>query len=477
MNKKNVIPVKVTLCPRGKLRHLFQLCLITSLTTPALVSAQQDVEEVVVTGSYIRNSAFAQNSPVDTVTQEDLQESGAPNISKYIRDTTYTQAADIVKNVLAPGGQSGVGSSFNLRGLSSNSTLMLIDGKRSLISNMNRNVPEISISRLEVVLDGDSATYGSDAVAGVVNELLEKDFEGFNARSYYQRTEDGAMEDFTNAAMWGGSFESGINYTGAFEFRKRTDLMGYERSREMDFSATTAPSGNLGSFKQVVGASDGVNMYGHHGGKLAGAILTDPSCETFNSGAPQHGQDAGAMPAKYRLASGQCAYEWSIHNPFGPASDDYSLYNTVSIEANDWLRVYESGHVSNEDEMEVLESVVTGDLYDLPSGTAQLATGNKYRDLWARRFADPNMTVHPGIQYNGSSYLSPVPEDETYRSEVHAVFTELQIPILETLDMRLVARHEDFKTFGLKATTLEVSLRWEALPTCLLIRHPGSSCC
>ncbi len=636
----SVFPLSVSMSPLGKLRNLIKLCIVTSLAIPTLVSAQQDtdVEEVVVTGSYIRNSAFAQNSPVDTVTQEDLQESGAPNISQYIRDMTYTQAADIVKNVLAPGGQSGVGASFNLRGLGGNSTLMLIDGQRSLISNMNRNVPEIAISRLEVVLDGGSATYGSDAVAGVVNVLLEKDFQGFKARSYYQRTEDGAMEDFTNAAMWGVNFDNGINYTGAFEFRKRTDLMMYERSREMDFSATTAPSGNPGSFKQVLGASDGINMYGHHGGSLTGDILTDPSCETFNGGFPQHGQGAGAMPAGHQLASGQCAYEWSIHNPYGPASEDYSLYNNISLDATDWLRlsatllnnynarngrglpvssnggndrdvaliradhpanpygfdvvpwswhvfalgythkpsiltdagdylrnnreslnravftgdydivgswtgyttyshqtsmqmsdrnyihtgklqlalagkggpngneyfnpfgsadprspyfvqgvtdnsqeltdwlwVYESGHVSEEEEMEVLESVVSGELFDLPTGVVQLAAGYQYRDLWVRRFADPNMTEHPGIQYNGSSYLSPVPEDETYRSEVNAVFTELQVPILETLDMQVAVRHESFKTFGLKATTPKVSLRWEALPTLAIRGSWGES--
>ncbi|MGB4248647.1 MAG: TonB-dependent receptor, partial [Pseudohongiellaceae bacterium] len=639
--------IQNALMPNGRnyLRQLIHACIITSCASTSLATAQQgagepEVEEVVVTGSYIRNSAFAQNSPVDTVTQEDLQVSGAPNMSQFIRDMTYTQATDVVKNVLAPGGQVGAGASFNLRGLGSNSTLMLIDGQRSLLSNMNRNLPEIAISRLEVVLDGGSATYGSDAVAGVVNVILEKNFEGFKARTYYQRTEDGAMEDFTNAAIWGKSFSNGINYTGALEFRKKTDLMMYERPREMDFSATTAPSGNPGSFKRVAGATPGINLYGHHGGVLTGPVLTDPSCETFNAGFPDHGQGAGAMPSGHQLSSGQCAYEWSLHNPYAPAQDDYSLYNTISIEANDWLRlsatllnnyharngrglpvssnggndrdvsliradhpanpygfdvvpwswhvvaqaythkpsnlsgsgdyyrnnreslnraivsaeydfdfteswtgyttysqqasmsmsdlsyislpklqlalagqggpngdeyfnpfgsadprspffevgvtdnsqeltdwlwIHNSGFVSSEDEMEVLESVVSGELYDLPAGTAQMAAGYQYRDLWVRRFADPNRTARPGIQYNGSSYLSPVPEDETYRSEVHAAFLELQVPILETLDLQLAVRHENFKTFGLDATTPKVSLRWEALPTLAIRGSWGES--
>ncbi len=73
---------------RGQLRHLIHSCLVASFALPIVVQAQTDpeVEEVVVTGSYIRNSAFAQNSPVDTVTQEDLFESGAPSMGAYIRD-------------------------------------------------------------------------------------------------------------------------------------------------------------------------------------------------------------------------------------------------------------------------------------------------------------------------------------------------------------------------------------------------------
>jgi iron complex outermembrane receptor protein len=640
-----VIPMPSIHQPRAYLRQLIHACLITACGSSAAVWAQQSgdapaIEELVVTGSYIRNSAFAQNSPVDTVTQEDLQASGAPNISSFIRDMTYTQGTSIVGNTLAPGGQVGVGASFNLRGLGSNSTLMLIDGQRSLLSNMNRNVPEIAISRLEVVLDGGSATYGSDAVAGVVNVLLEKNFEGLKVRSYYQRTEDGAMEDFTNAAMWGKSFSNGINYTGAFEFRRSTDLKQYERSREMDFSATTAPSGNPGSFKRVVGATPGINLYGPHGGTLAGAVLTDPSCETFNAGSPDHGQGPRSIPAGHKLPSGQCAYEWSIHNSYSPEQDDYALYNTVSIQANDWLRlsgtllnnyharpgrglpvssnggndravsliradhpanpygfdvspwswhvfahaftvkpstlggqndrfnnnreslnraifsaeydfelfgawngyttyshqtrmamsdleyislpklqlalagqggpngneyfnpfgsadprspffqqgvtdnsqeltdwlwIVNNSHRSAEDEMEVLESIVSRDVYELPAGTAQMAAGYQYRDSWDRRFADPERMARPGIQYNGSAFDSPAPTNETYRSEVHAAFFELQVPILESLDLQIAVRRENFKTFGLDATTPKVSFRWEALPTLAIRGSWGES--
>ena len=160
---------------RARLRYLIHSALAASLALPALAQAQAtddpEVEEVVVTGSYIRNSAFAQNSPVDTVSQADLYDSGAPSMSNYIRELTYTQNTDVVANVLASqdGAQDSVAASFNLRGLGENSTLTLIDGTRTLSAAVSASLPEIAIDRLELVLDGGSALYGSDAVAGVVN--------------------------------------------------------------------------------------------------------------------------------------------------------------------------------------------------------------------------------------------------------------------------------------------------------------------
>ena len=224
---------------RGQLRHLIHSCLVASFALPVVVQAQTDpeVEEVVVTGSYIRNSAFAQNSPVDTVTQEDLFESGAPSMGAYIRDLSYTQNTNVVNIVLgsADGAQTG-NSSFNLRGLGENSTLTLIDGARTLSPLMSASLPEIAIGRMEMVLDGGSALYGSDAVAGVVNIIPIKEFEGFRARTYYQRTEDGAMEDMTGSFLWGKTFDNGIAYVGAFEAQKKTPLMMYERTREWQHS-------------------------------------------------------------------------------------------------------------------------------------------------------------------------------------------------------------------------------------------------
>ena len=331
---------------RGQLRHLIHSCLAASFALPMLVQAQQpaadpEVEEVVVTGSYIRNSAFAQNSPVDTVTPEDLFESGAPNMGQYIRDLSYTQNTNVVNIVLgsADGGQTG-NSSFNLRGLGENSTLTLIDGTRALNTLMSASLPEIAVARMEMVLDGGSALYGSDAVAGVVNIIPVKQFEGFKARTFYQRTEDGAMENMTGSFMWGKSFNNGVEYVGAFEAQKQTPLMMYERTREWEHSDNASNSGPVGSFKQLTGALPGVQVLKPHGGKHlpSSPVLVDRDCGQFNTGFLPRGLGYNSNPSGTKYL-GNCTYDYSIQHAYSRHEVNYNLYNSVSFEATDWLRL------------------------------------------------------------------------------------------------------------------------------------------
>lgn len=645
MKKTHVTPINVSFCSRGKLRKLIQICTLTSLTAPTIVSAQQEpqIEELVVTGSYIRNSAFAQNSPVDTVTQADLYESGAPNMSAYIKDLSYTQNTNAVNNVLgsSSGPATGVAASFNLRGLGENSTLTLIDGARSLSSSISSVLPEIAIDRMELVLDGGSALYGSDAVAGVVNIIPIKQFEGLRVRSYYQVTDESGMENFNNSILWGRSFDNGIDYVGAYEFQKRTSLMMFERPRENVYATQVNLAGNPGSFKPVTGLPEEMTLYQKHGGVASGNTLLDPSCGTFNEGSPAHGTGPRANPSGVELNYGNdsyCIFDYSVLYPYAYAEDDHNLYNSISIEANDWLRLnltvnnhwrvndttgmgtvtnggnsrnvafaradhpanpfgidvvpwnwhvfaqaythmpenftsfnanadrimynlnrtkfsaeydiagswtgytyyshqndrastsaslidtgklqlaldgkggpngneyfnpfgssdprspyFEEGVTSNSKEMtewlwyhytdfvtsrnelDVLESVVTGDVFELPAGTVQAAFGYQYRGLRQNTFAERNEVAQPGINFTRVGVGSPKPTDGIYPSDTESFFFEVQVPILETLDAQIAVRDENFKTFGIGATSPKISLRWEALPNLALRGSWGES--
>jgi len=313
-------------------------CLIPQFTLAQTTdNGSNDIEEVVVTGSFIRNSAFAENSPVDNISGADLFESGTPNIGEFIRDLTYTQNTDVVGNPF--GGTGGTGAAFNLRGLGENSTLTMVDGMRLLEPVLVRNLPQIAIDRMELVLDGGSALYGSDAVAGVVNIIPIKEFNGFRSQVFYQVPEQGGFEEMNASFLWGASLDRGIEYVGALEIKRKTELMMYERPREMQVSATTAPSGNPGSFVEVVGADPGINIRGNHNGTLqVDNVLTDPSCETFNEGYPSQGTGPNAIPSGHQLPGGQCSWQWTLHHSYMPERDDYNLYQSLSIDAN-WLRL------------------------------------------------------------------------------------------------------------------------------------------
>ena len=111
--------------------RLLYLGVITALLPLSQTQAQDsdtEIEEVVVTGSFIRNSSFNGASPIDTLTAESVLDSGTITVGEYMRDLTYTANTDVVSNVLGGpgGGQQGTEAGFNLRGLGGSSTLTLL---------------------------------------------------------------------------------------------------------------------------------------------------------------------------------------------------------------------------------------------------------------------------------------------------------------------------------------------------------------
>ncbi len=330
---------------RGQLRHLIHGCLSASLALPFAVQAQTDpeVEEVVVTGSYIRNSKFTGASPIDTVTQEDFYTSGAPTMAQYVRNLTYTQNTNVVNNVLgsADGAQTSNGTQFNLRGLGENSTLVLMDGVRVVSSAITALLPDIATQRMEVVLDGGSALYGSDAVAGVVNMLPIKEFDGFRARAYYSRTENADMEEPAISFMAGKSFDNGVNWVGAYEFTKKTSLMPFERPDAWRMADGSSTSGNPGNFRRVNNGR--ANIGGGHGGTVVAPSRIDPSCGTFNQGLEDltvaHNTPSGVRtPIASAATTATCRYNYSKVHAYAAEIEEQNLYSNVTWQATDWAR-------------------------------------------------------------------------------------------------------------------------------------------
>ncbi|MCX2780909.1 TonB-dependent receptor plug domain-containing protein [Microbulbifer thermotolerans] len=193
--KKNLLSVAV----KGALGLTAAAVLIPAMPTIAQENATT-VEEVIVTGSRIARDDFSSSSPISTYGSEDLDKAGLASIDEFLKeDPAFTgyQMGTSTNN----GSDQGQ-KKIDMRGLGFNRTLVLINGRRT-IGDVNgdgavdiNTVPEAMIERVEVLKDGASTIYGSDALAGVVNFVLKDDFEGFELKGNFgQGTEDGQAQN------------------------------------------------------------------------------------------------------------------------------------------------------------------------------------------------------------------------------------------------------------------------------------------
>ena len=206
----------------------------------AQADQEQVLQTVVVTGSIIKRSDFETPSPVQVMTAEDLQQSG------------YTSVSDVLRNLSANGqgtlSQSfglafaGGGSGIALRGLTVGGTLTLVDSERMipypLSDDGQRNFVDITaipfnvIDHIDVLKDGASAAYGSDAVAGVVNVVLKKQYTGFSvtAEGGESQKSDGATEHLAAIGGIGDLGSDGYNAFLSVEFRHQDNILLNNRS-------------------------------------------------------------------------------------------------------------------------------------------------------------------------------------------------------------------------------------------------------
>ena len=173
-----------------------------AMSWPAVYAAEEadkTIEEVVVTGSFLKRSAADSPSPLSVVTSADIEDLGAPDVAEIVATLPWQSGSQTRAATFQGEGADGR-TSINLRNLGQGATLPLVNGRRQAPSfygpsgdasvNINGLLPNIAIDRIEIVKDGSSALYGSDAIAGVVNFLTKKDFEGMDMN--YEFTTDEA---------------------------------------------------------------------------------------------------------------------------------------------------------------------------------------------------------------------------------------------------------------------------------------------
>ena len=159
-----------------------------ALPTPVLAQERGAIEEVIVTGSYLKRTTADSPSPLTIVTKADIDELGAFDVKDVVNTLTFNSGNISRSNAFSGGDNSTGQTTVNLRNLGVGSTLVLVNGMRQIQSGTDTGgngfvdltalVPNIALERVEVLKDGASALYGSDAVAGVVNFITRNDFEG-----------------------------------------------------------------------------------------------------------------------------------------------------------------------------------------------------------------------------------------------------------------------------------------------------------
>ncbi len=207
-----------------------------STSVIAADEAAQSIEKIQVTGSRIKRSDMENASPVTLIGADDIKAMGATSIDGVLQKMTATGGA-----MTNPGINNGSGgnASIDLRGLGSNRTLVLVNGRRMIASGTGaastvdlNTIPVSMIKSVEVLKDGASAVYGTDAVAGVVNIILKDDFEGLDMNVNAAITGEGDASENSIDFTVGTSFDKG-NIVIGMQYTDR----GKAKQSDRDFSS------------------------------------------------------------------------------------------------------------------------------------------------------------------------------------------------------------------------------------------------
>lgn len=267
--------------------------------------SQSDPGEIVVTGSRLSTAA---PSPVTEASAEQLQNASSKLISESLNQLpAFRNSSTGSSNTTSPARDNGA-SFLNLRGLGKERTLVLLDGRRFVSSSVS-GIPDINlipqdlVQRVEVVTGGASATYGSDAVAGVVNFILDKKFTGVRASAQAGVSDygDGALRKLTLTA--GSRIGDSGNIIASFEYFNQDPIGIVSGRRVLEERWAIAPTGLVSPRLTVAGP---VGIFASNGGSivigplagnrfLPGGGVTSYNFGTNRTAASQIGGDAANL--------------------------------------------------------------------------------------------------------------------------------------------------------------------------------------
>lgn len=289
----------------------YSLCAlaVSSLLGGGVAIAQENeasVERIEVTGSRIKRNDLEGASPVAVISRDDIVKSGFSNLQQLMERNPATGVGTFSTRGNSQDSTANGGAAISLRGFGSDATLVLINGRRVSVSAFAENIansfvdinsiPVAAIERIEILKDGASAVYGSDAVAGVVNIILRKDYEGAELSVSHGGTTGPSYDETAASFVWGAQTGT-ASATLILDYFKNTSITGAEMGRFG--TANQAPYGGAdrrsarsfpGNFKDFNGVS-----------------LIDPACpaESLSNNLCRYdyGPYQMTMPAAERLGA------------------------------------------------------------------------------------------------------------------------------------------------------------------------------
>jgi iron complex outermembrane recepter protein len=392
-------------------RNRLALAVATAFGTVASIGAAnaQTTESIEITGSRIRSVDRETAQPILTVTREEIQKSGLVTVGDIVNALTTAGSPAFSKGSALVSNREQGGQYADMRNLGSQRVLVLVNGKRWMTSingftDMS-TIPSSLVDRVEVLKDGASAIYGSDAIAGVVNFILKRRFEGGEANLYYGANEKGdgrtQQYDFTFGASGDkGSLIANVSVAKQGEvWAKSRDITRFTFGPDhynANFGA--APWGRI----QYVNPANGLALTG------AGSIN-----QMLNHTGTYDGVGVGSSsrdPANYHAYAGaeEDTYNSSQDMHFQTPSElkalfvkgDYSITDNVRVRLIGMYSERESerqiaGYPLNSRSQPLYPVYIDKDSYYNPYGNAVAGAGNG-RDLYftRRTIEVPRVTVN-----------------------------------------------------------------------------------
>ncbi|MDB5449334.1 MAG: TonB-dependent receptor [Phenylobacterium sp.] len=421
----------------------------------ASATAAHDVGEVVVTGTHIRGGALT--SHVVEISRQDFDRAGFRDIGDALRSLPLNSGSGLNVEASTAGGGTldGVNratagqSSANLFGLGSGATLVLINGHRVApvgygISPDLSLVPLAAVDHIDVLADGASAIYGADAVAGVVNIITRRSFDGGEARVRYGGARDG-VETTLGSVVTGGAWGPASGIVGV-EYRRQGNLSSADRSRS---DTADQPTDLFGPTQSTSAFASGQIDLGPRVRLLGDAAYAQRFVgdTVFTRAAVHRRIYSGAKVSELSLSGGvqaDLARDWRLEVT-GVFSEDRNKDRTRQVSlagAPLAATVYRF-----DNRLWTGEARVTGVLAQLPGGAMSTAFGAAYR------------------QESSSQQSS-----EAVRTSRHvtSAYAEVDVPIVgagnrlwlvDGLDLVAAVRHDDYSDFG-GVTVPKVGLAW-----------------